>query len=60
VKPLLVAEFEFAEWTASKRLRVGRYKGLRTDKKARDVVRETPKRIVHGKSKAKNNHSKKG
>lgn len=45
VRPLLVAEFEFAEWTASKRLRVGRYKGLRTDKKARDVVRETPKRI---------------
>lgn len=45
VKPLLVAEFEFAEWTQSKRLRVGRYKGLRTDKKARDVVREVPKRI---------------
>lgn len=51
VKPLLVAEFEFAEWTASKRLRVGRYKGLRTDKKARDVVRETPKRVIHGKRK---------
>jgi len=45
VRPILVAEFEFAEWTKSKRLRVGRYKGLRNDKKARDVVREVPKRI---------------
>jgi bifunctional non-homologous end joining protein LigD len=45
VKPVLVAEFEFAEWTQSKKLRVGRYKGLRNDKNAKDVVREIPKRI---------------
>lgn len=40
VKPLLVADFQFAQWTKAGRLRVGRYKGLRTDKKAKDVVRE--------------------
>jgi DNA ligase D-like protein (predicted ligase) len=45
VKPVLVAEFEFAQWTNAGRLRVGRYKGLRDDKKAKDVVKETPKAI---------------
>ncbi len=43
VKPILVAEFEFAQWTRAGKLRVGRYKGLRSDKKAKDVVREMPK-----------------
>ena len=43
VKPKLVAEFQFAQWTNSGKLRVGRYKGLREDKKAQDVVRESPK-----------------
>lgn len=42
VRPVLVAEFEFAQWTRAGRLRVGRYKGLRTDKKAKSVVREVP------------------
>ena len=45
VKPFLVAEFQFAQWTNAGRLRVGRYKGLRTDKKAVDVVQELPKAI---------------
>lgn len=45
VKPQLVAEFQFAQWTRSGKLRVGRYKGLRDDKAARDVVKETPKAI---------------
>lgn len=40
VKPLLVADFQFAQWTNAGRLRVGRYKGLRDDKSAKDVVRE--------------------
>ena len=40
VKPVLVANFEFAQWTRAGKLRVGRYKGLRTDKKAKNVVRE--------------------
>ncbi|MCL5875845.1 MAG: hypothetical protein M1114_05225 [Candidatus Dependentiae bacterium] len=47
VKPVLVAEFRFAQWTKAGRLRVGRYKGLRDDKKAQDVVRESPKSIIH-------------
>jgi len=40
VKPVLVAEFKFAEWTKDNRLRVPRYKGLRKDKAAKDVVKE--------------------
>ncbi len=42
VKPNTVAEFQFAQWTKAGRLRVGRYKGLRDDKKAKDVVKEVP------------------
>ncbi len=42
VKPQLVGEFQFAEWTAAGRLRVPRYKGLREDKPAREVVKEIP------------------
>lgn len=45
VKPQLVAEFGFANWTAGGKLRVGRYKGLRDDKAAKDVVKEVAKRI---------------
>jgi bifunctional non-homologous end joining protein LigD len=40
VKPKLVAEFEFVEWTRSGQLRAPSFKGLRTDKRAREVVRE--------------------
>jgi bifunctional non-homologous end joining protein LigD len=40
VKPRLVAEFEFVEWTRSGQLRAPSFKGLRTDKPARKVVRE--------------------
>lgn len=40
VRPKLVADFKFAQWTAGGKLRVGRYKGLRDDKKAQDVVKE--------------------
>ena len=41
-EPRLVAEVEFAEWTASGSLRAPRFKGLRDDKSADDVVREQP------------------
>lgn len=43
VKPVLVAEFKFANWTNAGRLRVPRYQGLRNDKDAKDVVKEVPK-----------------
>jgi bifunctional non-homologous end joining protein LigD len=40
VKPKLVAEFEFVEWTRSGQLRAPSFKGLRADKPAGKVVRE--------------------
>ena len=40
VTPTLVAEVEFHEWTSAGVLRAPRFKGLRTDKPARDVRRE--------------------
>lgn len=46
VSPKLVGEFEFAQWTRGGKLRVGRFKGLRTDKKATDVIKETPKSVI--------------
>jgi bifunctional non-homologous end joining protein LigD len=40
-RPCLVAEVEFAEWTPAARVRHARYRGLREDKPAGAVVRET-------------------
>jgi len=40
VKPELVAEIGFTEWTQNNMLRHPRFEGLRTDKKAREVRRE--------------------
>lgn len=42
VKPQLVAQVRFTEWTSDGLLRHPVFLGLRTDKAARDVVRETP------------------
>ncbi|MEA2419613.1 MAG: bifunctional non-ous end joining protein LigD [Thermoleophilaceae bacterium] len=42
VEPELVAQIAFSEWTRDGRLRHPRYLGLRTDKPAREVVRERP------------------
>jgi len=41
VRPKLVAQVAFSEWTRDGKLRHPRYIGLRTDKKPDDVVRET-------------------
>ncbi|HJR46054.1 MAG TPA: non-homologous end-joining DNA ligase [Actinomycetota bacterium] len=41
VKPKLVAQVGFSEWTRDGRLRHPRFIGIRDDKKARDVIRET-------------------
>jgi bifunctional non-homologous end joining protein LigD len=43
VKPRLVAEVAFAEWTQNGLLRQPRFEGLRPDKKPRDCHRERPK-----------------
>lgn len=40
VKPMLVAEIRFAEWTEENLLRQASFKGLRTDKDPKDVKRE--------------------
>jgi bifunctional non-homologous end joining protein LigD len=40
IRPSLVAEVKFAEWTSKGELRQPVYVGLRSDKRAKDVVRE--------------------
>jgi DNA ligase D-like protein (predicted ligase) len=42
VKPKFVAQIAFTEWTRDGKLRHPRFRGLRRDKKPRDVVRERP------------------
>ena len=41
VKPSLIAEVEFLEWTGADHLRHTKFVGLRDDKNLRSVVRET-------------------
>jgi bifunctional non-homologous end joining protein LigD len=43
VKPELVGEVEFTEWTTDGRLRHPSFQGLREDKPAKEVIREMPK-----------------
>ena len=43
VKPKLVAEVKFSEWTAAGEMRHPVFLGLRTDKAANEVIKETPK-----------------
>jgi DNA ligase D-like protein (predicted ligase) len=40
LKPVLVGQFEFLEWSSDNHLRHSRFVALREDKKAKDVVRE--------------------
>jgi bifunctional non-homologous end joining protein LigD len=42
VKPKLVGEVKFTEWTSKGEMRHPVFLGLRTDKKAKDVIREMP------------------
>jgi len=45
VKPRIVAEVAFTEWTRDGHLRHSRFVGLRTDKKPAEVIRETPAEV---------------
>ena len=45
IKPELVGEFGFTEWTSDGKLRHPRYIGLRDDKPAKEVHRERPKDV---------------
>ncbi|WP_210493688.1 DNA ligase D [Patulibacter sp. SYSU D01012] len=46
VTPKLVCEVRFAEWTAEGSIRHGSFQGLRDDKAAEEVVRETPATVA--------------
>jgi bifunctional non-homologous end joining protein LigD len=52
VKPKLVAEVKFTEWTTAGEMRHPVFLGLRTDKKATEVVREMPEPIRRTKAPA--------
>jgi ATP-dependent DNA ligase len=40
VKPVVVDQFKFVEWTGENQLRHSRFIALRDDKNPRDVIRE--------------------
>ena len=42
IRPDVVAQIRFVEWTGEGRLRLAKFLGLRFDKSARDVRREAP------------------
>jgi bifunctional non-homologous end joining protein LigD len=46
VRPDLVAEVTFTEWTADGRLRHPSFQGLRQDKDAKEVRRELPPEVA--------------
>jgi len=50
VKPALVAEVAFTEWTGDGRLRHPSFQGLREDKKPREVKREVPQPVPRRKA----------
>jgi len=59
VKPQLLAEVAFGEWTHGGHIRHSVFQGLRTDKPASHIVREKPAALVRGKKGAAVNPAKK-
>jgi bifunctional non-homologous end joining protein LigD len=61
VRPTLVAQAKFEEWTSDGQLRQPVYLGLRSDKKPNDVVREVPKSLsVSGSVEQRQSSKKRG
>ena len=60
VKPSLVAEVSFGEWTREDRVRQAVFQGLRADKPARDIRRERPKEAGEIEADASSPAKKKG
>ncbi len=58
VKPELVANVEFGAWTEDKILRHAAFKGLRDDKKAKDVMLEMPQHSSNDKKSSKKTSKK--
>ena len=52
VKPRLVGQVSFTEWTSDNRLRHPSFLGLREDKEVKDVVHEKPSNVARGKKPA--------
>ena len=50
VKPELLCEMEFSEWTSEGMMRHPRFVGLREDKSARQVIQERPKHTMPAKT----------
>ena len=46
LKPVLVAQFEFVEWTEDAHLRHSRFVGLREDKTPEEIVRENSRKFI--------------
>ncbi|HVE49248.1 MAG TPA: DNA ligase D [Casimicrobiaceae bacterium] len=59
VKPVLVGEIAFTEWTRDDTLRHPSFQGLRLDKKAREVVRERPTAVANAEPPAKTSKASK-
>ena len=58
VRPQLVAQIRFTEWTADGKLRHPVYLGLRDDKKAKDVMREGKGEVRRSSSDVRRSHSR--
>lgn len=57
IKPQLICEVEFAEWTGEGIVRQAAFVSLRTDKPVKDIIREQPKAIEATKTATKKNTS---
>ena len=55
IKPVLLGEVAFTEWTQEGRIRHPSFQGLREDKNAVEVEKETPHAVTRAKSRRSSN-----